>query len=427
MRWEFLLITIFSCIFQALILFIVYGTFGNVIFRKKIFVLIPYLAYYILICVISVFVTNKIVGLLVSLGLLYLLGIFYKMGVAKRIVTPLVFIGLLIGTEMLIGGITTSITNSSIEQIQSSPFFYMQGAIGSKIIVFFIVLIVRHFNNKLEIKGATLLSVFFVIMPIVANMFLYAIQELMYTSVSENTSILTLVVSLCFIFIIIAMIYIMDYSIRANYNKNQMKLINNALQEQIKSYNVLIENYKFNNKQMHDINNQITILKGMCKNDNNYIQEIDNVSNIVESAQSIIYTGISSLDAILNSKFNDINNLGIPFEKQIMLTEVKIDSIKLSILIANLLDNSIEESKRLQEESKESKITLKLQSIGDSLNIFIKNKSRNIRTERTAKANKFKHGYGTEIIKKIVEDFDGSILTEKTENDYSVSVLIHQM
>ena len=110
-----------------------------------------------------------------------------------------------------------------------------------------------------------------------------------------------------------------------------------------------------------------------------------------------------------------------------MLTEVKIDSIKLSILIANLLDNSIEESKRLQEESKESKITLKLQSIGDSLNIFIKNKSRNITTERTAKANKFKHGYGTEIIKKIVEDFDGSILTEKTENDYSVSVLIHQM
>lgn len=427
MSWEFLLITIFSCIFQSFILYIVYGTLGKTIFNKKIYVLILYIIYNIITCLISIFVSNQIISIISALFLIYILGAFYKLGLIKRVIAPLILFGLFAGAEMLIGGITTSITDVSIEQQQSSPFFYMQGMIGSKIIVFFIALLVRNFLKKQSIKGSFVLGAFFVVMPIITNVLLYIIQVVMYSLDSKQMHILSLIASLCFILTIIAMIYIMDYSIRANYHKNQIKIVNNALQEQIKAYSALIENYKFNNKQMHDINNQIILLKGMCMKDEDCIQEIENVSNIVQSAQHIVYTSIPSLDAILNSKINEIQSLQIPFEKQIMLSELNVDSIKLSILVANLLDNSIEESKRLQELGQDCKINFKLQSISENLSIAIKNNSRGIIKEKTAKTNKFKHGYGTQIIQKIVNDFGGSIIVNQAENDYSVSILISKI
>lgn len=426
MSWEYIVVVIFSCLLHAFILNLIYQKISTNRFSNKISNIIYNIAYFCLSLLVFLLVQNKYLSLILEISLIYILGLAYKMNIISRLVTPIIAISLFIISEMVIGSIIMSITSMSVEETQSNFFFYMQGMLGSKILVLFLVLIYRNNYKVKKIKGLGIMNVYLILVPIIVNALLYILQELMMKNTDMQLYTIAFISALCFLIIIVLSVYVIDYCIKMYYKNRRLETVNNTLNEQMKSFNSLVDNYKFNNKQLHDINNQLVVLKGMCKNNEDCKNEIEKVENIVKKTRNTIYTGCAGVDAIMNEKFNVIATSKINFDKTIIVSKISIDTVKIAILIANLLDNAIEESLRLKEKNMQNKIVFNIKSTDQILNIYVKNKKRNIQELKTSKKDPYKHGFGKEIINQLVKELDGNILVEQTENEYIVSVVLMQ-
>ena len=156
-------------------------------------------------------------------------------------------------------------------------------------------------------------------------------------------------------------------------------------------------------------------------------QELIKVNQIVEGARSIGYTGIASIDALLNNIEDKSKQYNIQFKKHIFIDEiVKTNEMDFCLLLGNLLDNAIEECIRLIEVRKTDLfIICDIKTVDNYLNIIIENSCMEKETLTTSKSNKYKHGYGLHIIDEIVQKFDGSIKRERIDGVFTTMIILN--
>ncbi len=162
----------------------------------------------------------------------------------------------------------------------------------------------------------------------------------------------------------------------------------------------------------HDLEKHFLAIKTMSDNGNcngitEYIESIFDKN--LNAVQKIIFTDTDVFNAIINTKLELCKQKGI--FPSINVSNDAINFIKKSdivVLFGNLLDNAIEAAER----SKEKIIILNVQLQREYVSIFVENSYNeqfsNINM-KTTKKGKAKHGFGTKIIRKIVEDNNGMI------------------
>ena len=135
---------------------------------------------------------------------------------------------------------------------------------------------------------------------------------------------------------------------------------------------------------------------------------IENITEPVTFKNIIKYTGIELLDVILQEMEQKAKRNGITliFEAQQLPQEISIKQKDLCALYVNLLENAIAASK--------SKVYLSIKQINKMMFITIKNDYRICPVIKngnfiTDKKDAEKHGWGTQIIKQVVEKYEGSI------------------
>ena len=342
--------------------FLIYGTF--IIVRS------------VAIC----FINFTIINLLISFTNCFLISLFYKIKWFKRVLVTIAMTLGFVLTEMLVGLIVSSLTSASIVEIQSNVVFFIESVLCSKLVMMIFAqavrLIIRKDSSKLSVGMYAALF----IMPVATCFIVFAASEVIY---KNNDLYLTIIMIVGVISILIAnyiLMYVAEKNVKQIVDEATNEFLKQELVQQHKYYEDLISKYKFNNKKIHDIDKQLLVLNSMINANGfeNAGQELLKVNQIVEGAKSIGFTGIASIDALLNNIEDKSKQYNIQFKKHIFIDEiVKTNEMDFCLLLGNLLDNAIEECLRLIEENKTDLFMIcDIKKVDNYLNIVVENSCR---------------------------------------------------
>ncbi len=392
--------------------------------RKFLYIILGSMLYVIASVVLGYFSTIPWLNMIDNIVYMFAFSFVYDMKLWKRIVASL---GLAISSfaaEMIMGQLVTIILKVSIEQARDNIFIFIFGILGSKIIIFFLLMILRKFLSKQSTKIAKGLYLSVLLLPISTCVITLSIGSLTMQIVNRPFTIMMMTSVLAMILANLILLYVIEKHKDEALKIANKDYINACLSAQIEQYQELVDKYKYSSKQMHDISNQLIVLENMDGNEN-FNCEVQKVSSAVSNAKSIAYTGNNSINALLNSKISKIEMLNIEHECTVRLGDTEINNImKIGVLIGNILDNAIEECERLADNKY---INFRLYESGNMLQIFAVNSKRaNVDVVKTSKEDKHKHGYGLEIIEEISRSLNGTIHREINENSYLISVLVQR-
>ena len=112
-------------------------------------------------------------------------------------------------------------------------------------------------------------------------------------------------------------------------------------------------------------------------------------------------------------------------DQRIQQPHLSIPDHHLCSLVANLLDNAIEASRKIEDP----KIVIEMKMVKDYLSLTIRNKmdpsmQDKALTIRTTKSDKKQHGLGRQIIDDIVRRYNGISTREIKDGWYIASVML---
>ena len=155
----------------------------------------------------------------------------------------------------------------------------------------------------------------------------------------------------------------------------------------------------------------------------NYLRDLNDDLTRVET---VIKTGRVMVDAILNGKINIASQNKIPVNAKAKLPDgVKVSDIDLCVIIGNLLDNAIEENRKLPEEER-------------FIRVYIGKKNTQLYLAFTNAAGKKQehwghlfssskgndHGFGLSRVESLVEKYGGIFSADSEDGGFTAEILI---
>lgn len=210
--------------------------------------------------------------------------------------------------------------------------------------------------------------------------------------------------------------------------KRNMKIAEEKEKILYKYYKVAKENNENASMIKHDLKNQIQIAYAMRNKNDNFVNILEDIDAELDKVNTNIYSKNEILNTVLllkkiEAKKFDINMV-YKIDKSISLDSMKDSDV--CKLFSNLLDNSIEASKKTDDK----KILLKLCKRNDYIVLICENTykeelRKNILGFLTTKENKKEHGYGIKIIKSIVDKYDGEMNIQAKNGSFKVIMVFN--
>ena len=210
--------------------------------------------------------------------------------------------------------------------------------------------------------------------------------------------------------------------------KRNMKIAEEKEKILYKYYKVAKENNENASMIKHDLKNQIQIAYAMRNKNNNFVNILEDIDAELDKVNTNIYSKNEILNTVLllkkieAKKFNI--NIVYKIDKSISLDSMKDSDV--CKLFSNLLDNSIEASKKTDDK----KVLLKLCKRNDYIVLICENTykeelRKNILGFLTTKENKKEHGYGIKIIKSISDKYGGEMNIQAKNGLFKVIIVFN--
>ena len=210
--------------------------------------------------------------------------------------------------------------------------------------------------------------------------------------------------------------------------KRNMKIAEEKVKILYKYYKVAKENNENASMIQHDLKNQIQIAYAMRNKNDNFVNILEDIDAELDKVNTNIYSKNEILNTVLllkkiEAKKFDINMV-YKIDKSISLDSMKDSDV--CKLFSNLLDNSIEASKKTDDK----KILLKLCKRNDYIVLICENTykeelRKNILGFLTTKENKKEHGYGIKIIKSISDKYGGEMNIQAKNGIFKVIIVFN--
>ena len=210
--------------------------------------------------------------------------------------------------------------------------------------------------------------------------------------------------------------------------KRNMKIAEEKEKILYKYYKVAKENNEKASMIKHDLKNQIQIAYAMRNKNDNFVNILEDIDAELDKVNTNIYSKNEILNTVLllkkiEAKKFDINMV-YKIDKSISLDSMKDSDV--CKLFSNLLDNSIEASKKTDDK----KILLKLCKRNDYIVLICENTykeelRKNILGFLTTKENKKEHGYGIKIIKSISDKYGGEMNIQAKNGSFKVIMVFN--
>ena len=182
----------------------------------------------------------------------------------------------------------------------------------------------------------------------------------------------------------------------------------------------------------HDYRNHIQTMKAYASSENweairRYLDLLDDDLTAVDT---VIRTGNSMTDAILNSKISLARSKNIQVEADAYIpVKLKLSEIDLCCIIGNLFDNAIEASMNLPEAQRVIRVYMDMK--GTQLYISFTNFTAGKKIKKEGKrfrSTKGKgRGFGLARMDAIVEQLNGYISRNSEDGAFTTEILLPQM
>lgn len=218
----------------------------------------------------------------------------------------------------------------------------------------------------------------------------------------------------------------------AERNLEQQRALQEAELKQI-YYDEISALYKETSGWKHDYANHLQAIKGytLTKNHSALSDYLDGLESSLASMTFQVKSGNNLLDALVSAKMSYAHSKGIDFSHIEINTDVSslpFESVEITTLFGNLLDNAIEACQRIEDPSVHRFIELEIKQVGTNTALYIKNSTAK---QPVVKHNAFVtskkspgHGIGMKQIQKTVEKYGGHINYQEGEGTFTVLITL---
>ena len=226
--------------------------------------------------------------------------------------------------------------------------------------------------------------------------------------------------------------YYMLYGINLEYERNmEMLSMQSKVEIDRNNYQITQQNYENMRMLRHELKNHDAYIRILLEN-----EEYDKLRTFVsesftekEKQLRCIDYGNSVVSAVLNYEIMLAEKEEIELVTDVLVPkEIRLPNTELCSILANVLDNAREACENV--EAGERKIQVQLAVKGEYLYIHVENPvERNLDEEavlklHTTKANPKMHGYGTKIVKLLVEKHEGTILYQIKDHKFIIDIMV---
>lgn len=368
-----------------------------------------------------------------SLSVFMLIGLLlFEGNLTKRMLIALFYVAIGAFIEIFVSVIIISIVSVKLDELYQYPAYYNLVVILSKVILFlFINIIIYIYKKEFKLLPLVKLIAMFSIpaFSIVRCFNLYAM--VINDEIGEIQAALTVCALLYVNIVNFTVMKIIDFesekSVRYQNENIQLELQQKYYQE------ILDKNYEVRGL-WHDMNNHVITLQYLVKN--HACDEIDEylfqLHDVLKNAADLNLSGNNVVDAMLNYKIKLAKNKNINFVHYIAIpANLKINSIDLSIVLGNIIDNAIEGCLRDSRIDSEKSIKFNMYYKKESLLIDVENTMDKKTIKKTG--NKLisskisKHnisGYGISNVKQILNKYEGNMVTQVLDDQFKCIILI---
>lgn len=258
--------------------------------------------------------------------------------------------------------------------------------------------------------------------PILSSLLLVALLYLEYYYL--NFSKIWVFLILVAIFLMNIAIFTLINSISEHYNKYIVSIKTLGLiEKKMQHYNGLESSFENIRIIKHDLKNSLTTTLALLEN-NQMEKAIKYLNELIEKtdkSEMFFYTWNEILNYILNEKISYAKKNAISITHNILIPEtVNLGNDILSVIIGNLLDNSINACIEMDNGLKKS-IDISIKVYKKNLALKIGNSyDPSIKILKRTKSN----GLGLKSVKKLVDEKNGIYSVKKSDNYYSTSIIL---
>lgn len=332
----------------------------------------------------------------------------------------LMFIVVILASEILpLGAMSLMNIGTTENNITSGIGLYIGMACSKLFCFWFSIYIAEYLKPKQkEVPFKNWLLIIFVpLLSLIVLNGLFVAHELS----PQRTIVYLLSVTGIFILNILVFDFFDTYA-----NTIELQLMEQRIKSEEENYKLIEEKYTEIRQLKHDISNQLAAARRMFKQGAGpeAAKHLNRLYLKLSEASGVCYTGISSVDAVVNMKWSLSVSQKIPFScKVIVSEEMNIDELQLCRIIANLLDNAIEGAQRCTSDDKYVYISI-IQN-NKKLRICVMNSSDEVDTENlVTKKEGYGHGIGVTSVREAVNNLDGILSFKYEKGIFTADIMI---
>lgn len=405
-------------------------------FYANIGFLIALLAVFFESLIINKFTTFEVFSVFVPIFTLFIYAyVFLKGNMFEKL-----FISLLIMTTIIVINSVTAlfisvITGVNFENlVYKNDFYRFITIIITKALFFLVTRLLLKFNNINKFCLFDRKEGLIILFSPIISIFFSAQMVRIYLDkqINSNTPLILMLLFIC-----ILSANFTNYYLFLKINKNNLSELKLALLRQQYDYQTqnieqIKNTYEEIREMKHDLKNNIFCMMALLeqKNYDKATEYAITLSQKVENMRFFADTNNEALNGIINLKLSLAQDKNIKLNYDISSQVIEADDIDLCILTANLLDNAIEASQKVDKNNRYIEITIENNS--EYMVLVIKNRIRESVLQNnpnllTSKKNNKSHGIGNLSVRSIVEKYNGSVEYYEKDNLFCCKAVLKSL
>lgn len=365
-----------------------------------------------------------IINLIANIVLLFVITLCYDSTLKRKVLAVSGMYIIIFLTELFISTLTQT---SYVDPLKHYGYTNELGLFVSRIVIFSIVLLTNHFATKKSKKelpfwlyGASLF------IPVIT-----IIIEVMMTA-TNGTSKAFVSVSIVLLFSVNVLVFFLYDALSAAYERVMKSTIIEQEREYYHNQCLLMQEAAEKVRAFqHDMSNHFSVIDNLLQNGNDdkvseYVHNLISRENSIPVAYS--KTGNIAIDSIINYKLSKATLYDITVSVDIIVpTEISVEIMDLSTILANLLDNALQALEKVKE-NKQLSVNIKYRKgvllicISNTYNGIVKFENGEI---ITTKEKPREHGYGLRNVEAVAQKYDGVCNFTHDNTIFKADVLLY--